>query len=90
MGQSRVKSINKAWVRVFNSGAFSVGPDATRLTPTKGRHYESPGSAPNLMTDEIPLFVLPNFNQSGEVMIRQSDPLPLTVVDVTVEATFGG
>lgn len=90
MGQSRVKSINKAWVRVYNSGAFSIGPDATRLTAIKGRHYESAGSAPALITDEIPLFILPNFNQSGEVMVRQYDPLPLTVVDVTVEATFGG
>ncbi len=90
LGQSRVKSINKTWVRVYNSGVFSAGPDATRLMPTKGRHYEAPGTAPTLITDEIPLFILPSYNQSGEMMIRQSDPLPLTVVDITVEAAFGG
>ena len=90
LGQSRVKSINKTWVRVYNSGVFSAGPDATRLTPIKGRHYEAPGTAPALITDEIPLFILPSYNQSGEMMIRQSDPLPLTVVDITVEAAFGG
>ena len=90
LGQSRVKSINKTWVRVYNSGVFSAGPDATRLTPIKGRHYEAPGTAPALITDEIPLFILPSYNQSGEMMIRQSDPLPLTVVDITIEAAFGG
>ena len=90
LGQSRVKSINKTWVRVYNSGVFSAGPDATRLTPIKGRHYETPGTAPALITDEIPLFILPSYNQSGEMMIRQSDPLPLTVVDITIEAAFGG
>ncbi len=90
MGQSRVKSINKSWVRVYNSGPFSVGPDTTRLTAIKGRHYESPGTAPALMTDEIPLFVLPNYNQAGEIVLRQADPLPLTIVDITVEAAIGG
>lgn len=90
MGQSRVKSINKAWARVYNSGVFSMGPDATRLTPMKGRRYESPGSPPDLITDEIPLFITPNYSQSGQLMARQVDPLPLTVVDITVEVSFGG
>jgi len=90
LGQSRIKSINNTWVRVYNSGVFSAGPDATRLIPIKGRHYEAPGTAPALITDEIPLLVLPSYNPSGEIMIRQSDPLPLTVVDITVEAAFCG
>ena len=90
MGQSRIKSTNKTWVRVYRSGVFSAGPDESRLTPVKGRHYEPAGSAPELMTDEIPLFILPNYNQSGEVMIRQADPLPLTVVDITAEVSIGG
>ena len=90
LGQSRVKNLNRAWVRVYNSGLFSVGPNASKLTPIKSRHFEAPGSPPALMTDEIPLFILPNFNPSGQIMIRQSDPLPLTVVDVTVEVAMGG
>lgn len=90
LGQSRVKNLNRAWVRVYNSGLFSVGPNASKLTPIKSRHFEAPGSPPVLITDEIPLFILPNFNPSGQIMIRQSDPLPLTVVDVTVEVAMGG
>ena len=90
MGQSRVKSINKAWVRVYNSGVFSVGPNVNKLTPIKGRHFESPGTASALQTDELQLFISPDYNQSGKIMIRQADPLPLTVVDITIEATFGG
>ncbi len=90
LGQSRVKNLNRAWVRVYNSGLFSVGPNASKLTPIKSRHFEAPGSPPALMSDEIPLFILPNFNPSGQIMIRQSDPLPLTVVDVTVEVAMGG
>ena len=54
------------------------------------RHYESPGTASALQTDELQLFISPDYNQSGKVMIRQSDPQPLTVVDITIEATVGG
>jgi hypothetical protein len=90
LGQSRIKNLNKSWVRVFNSGMFSAGADATRLTPTKSRHFEPPGSPPALMTDEIPLTIISHFNASGQIMIRQADPLPLTIVDITVEAAIGG
>lgn len=90
LGQSRIKNINKTWVRVYKTGPFSAGPDATRLTPIKSRHFESPGSPPALITDELPLVLTSNFNPSGEIMIRQSDPLPITVVDVTVELSIGG
>lgn len=90
MGQGRVKSINKGWLRVFNSGMFSAGPSADRLTPVKARRFEAPGTPPALMTDEIPLTVLSHFNPSGQLLIRQSNPLPLTVVSLTVEAVIGG
>ncbi len=90
LGQSRIKNINKTWVRVYKTGPFVAGPDVTRLTPIKPRHFEQPGSPPSLITDEIPLVVTSNFNPSGEIMIRQSDPLPITVVDITLEAVIGG
>lgn len=90
MGQSRVKNVNKGWIRVFNSGMFYVGPSANKLTPIKSRHFESPGSAPDLITDEVPLTIMSHFSQSGQVMVRQSDPLPLTIVYVATEVAIAG
>ena len=90
MGQSRVKNVNKGWVRVYNSGVFSMGPDATKLIPVRSRHFESAGMPPALMTDEIPLSIMSHYSQSGQVMIRQADPLPLTVVYVATEVAIGG
>lgn len=90
MGQSRVKNVNKGWIRVFNSGMFSVGPSSDKLTPIKPRHFESPGTPPALITDEIPLTILSHFSQSGQVMIRQSDPLPLSIVYVAAEVAIAG
>ncbi|MFA6051567.1 MAG: hypothetical protein WC762_03155 [Methylobacter sp.] len=86
LGQSRIKNIIQAWVRVFNSGIFKVGPNAENLTPVRpAQGFPSP-----LITDEINITIKPNFNASGQLMIRQSDPLPLTIVDITVEAAIGG
>jgi len=32
----------------------------------------------------------PSWADSGQLFVRQSDPLPLTVVSVTVEVALGG
>ncbi len=81
LGQSRVKNINKAWVRTYKTGKFTVGPDAARLTPL---------GANALVSEELPIFVQPNYNQEGKIMIRQADPLPITVVNITTEVSIGG
>lgn len=100
LGQSRVKSINKTWIRVYNSSKFSAGSYEANglldLTPVRYfstsalQNYNPLAYAPPLWTDEVSLFVKPNFNQSGQLMIRQSDPLPLTIVDITNEVALGG
>lgn len=89
-GQSRVKNINKGYIRVYNTGLFSSGPSASMLTPIKPRHFEPPGTPPGLITDEISLNILSNYNQSGQLMIRQDNPLPITVVYVATEVAIGG
>ena len=88
-GQGRVKNINKAWVRVFNSSGVFVGPSATELVEAKQRTNEPYGTPPALKTDEIQVVLTPTWGQSGQIYIRQSDPLPLTIVGITFEAVVG-
>jgi len=88
--QGRYKNINKAWIRVYRSSGVFVGPDATKLVEAKQRSTESPGSAPVLKSEEIPVTLTPSWADSGQLFVRQSDPLPLTVVSVTVEVALGG
>lgn len=88
-GQGRVKNINQAWVRVFQSSGLFVGPTADKLTEAKMRTNEPYGSPPSLRSDEIGVNITPTWAQSGQIYIRQSDPLPLTVVGVTIEAVVG-
>ena len=88
-GQGRVKNINKAWVRVFQSSGLFVGPADDKLTEAKMRTDEPYGSPPSLRSDEISVNITPAWAQGGQIYIRQADPLPLTVVGVTIEAVVG-
>ena len=89
-GQGRYKNINKAWLRVFQSSGIFVGPDANNLVEAKQRSTEPYGSPPALKSDEILVMLTPTWAASGQVYIRQNDPLPLTIVGLTLEVAIGG
>ena len=88
--QGRFKNINKVWLRVYRSSGIFVGPDENSLTEAKQRSTEPYGSAPSLKSQEIPVTLTPSWADSGQIFIRQSDPLPLTVVSMTGEVVLGG
>lgn len=89
-GQGHYKNVNKLWMRVYRSSGIFAGPDADRLTEAKQRSTENYGTPPALKSEEIPLMVSPSWGDSGQLYIRQSDPLPLTVVGITAEVVLGG
>ena len=89
-GQGRFKNVNKAWLRVFKSSGIFVGPDADNLTEVKQRTTEPYGSPPALKSDEVDVDLTPSWKASGQVYVRQSDPLPLTIVGMTIEVVLGG
>lgn len=88
-GQGRVKNVNKIWLRVFKSSGIFAGPNAESLTEAKQRTTEPYGSPPELKSQEIEIVIDPSWNDSGQVFIRQSDPLPLTAVSITMEVLIG-
>ncbi len=80
MGRGHMKNVNKVFIRVYRSSGLFVGPDEDHLTEMKPRHDESFDSAPELKSEEIPLAVSPKWTDSGQIVIRQTAPLPLTIV----------
>lgn len=90
MGQGRYKNVNKAWLRVFQSSGIFIGPDADHLVEAKQRTTEPYGSPPALKTEEIQIMLTPSWLDSGQVFVRQSDPLPLSIVGMTLEVAVGG
>lgn len=89
-GQGRYKNVNKAWLRVYRSSGIFVGPNAGALVEAKQRTTEPYGTPPGLKSEEIQLMLTPAWSDSGEVFVRQSDPLPLTIVSLTLEVALGG
>ncbi len=89
-GQSHVKNVNKAWLRVYRSSGIFVGPAFDKLREVKQRTDEPYGSPPALKSEEMSINLSPSWGDGGQVCIRQSDPLPLTIVCLTVEVELGG
>ena len=90
VGQGRVKNLNHAWLRVFESSGIFAGPTSEKLTEAKQRTTEPFGSPPNLKTQDIKIMLTPTWQEYGQIFIRQTDPLPLTVVGITLEVSIGG
>jgi hypothetical protein len=90
MGQGRYKNVNKAWLRVYQSSGIFIGPNPQNLVEAKQRTTEPYGSPPALKTEEIQIMLTPTWLDSGQVYVRQSDPLPLTIVGMTLEVAVGG
>ena len=90
LGQGRYKNVNKAWLRVYKSSGIFVGPDANNLVEAKQRTTEPYGTPPALKSEEIMVMTTPSWHDSGQVFIRQADPLPLTIIGLTLEVAIGG
>jgi hypothetical protein len=89
-GQSHVKNVNKAWLRVYRSSGIFVGPAFDKLREVKQRTDEPYGSPPALKSEEMSINLSPSWGDGGQVCIRQLDPLPLTIVCLTAEVELGG
>ena len=75
---------------MYRSGGVSVGPAFDMLTEAKIRTSEPYGSPPTLLTGVIDLTLENAWQDDGIVCIEQSDPLPLTLVSLSAEASIGG
>ena len=89
-GQGRMKNVNKAWLRVYQSSGIFIGPDEDHLVEAKQRTTEPYGSPPSLKSDEVLVVMTPSWATSGQIFVRQVDPLPLTIVGLTAEVSIGG
>ena len=89
-GQGRIKNISRVFLRVYRSGGVFAGPDFGHLREHKQRTTEPYGSPPNLITDEIEIALTPSWQYGGQVSVRQTAPLPLTLVSLTLEMAVGG
>jgi hypothetical protein len=84
------KRVARAAVRVEETRGLKMGPTFDRLTEHKPRSTEMYGDPASLITGDIDLIIEPQWSTSGSVCIRQSYPLPATILAVMPEIEVGG
>jgi hypothetical protein len=90
MGQGRPKNVDRVWLRLVRSSGVKAGPDFDSLREIKQRRNEPMGTPPAPITDEVQLDLTPTWQTAGQVCVRQTAPLPCTIVSMTTEVTLGG
>lgn len=88
--QATLKNVNAVTCRVVNSGSFFAGPSTSDLFEAKIRTTEVYGSPPDLQTGEFEVKVPGSWQENGTIVVRNVNPTPLQVVNMTIEVVFGG
>ncbi len=89
LGQGTIKSVTKAFIRVDRSRGIFAGPDFDHLTEYAQRTNEDYGDPTRAVSEEIEMTLEPNWSTSGQVAIRESDPVPISILSMAVEVTLG-
>lgn len=89
-GQGAKFNVNQVFMRVYESSGIFAGPAFDRLTEYKQRTDEPYGSPPRLISGSIDHMIEGDWNTDGQVCVRQSDPLPLTLLSLVSEIAVGG
>jgi hypothetical protein len=84
------KNINKLSIYVESSRGIWAGPDANNLTEFKLRDDEGYDSPPALKTEVVDMNIKGEWRSSGRILIRQIDPLPLSILTVMPTGFIGG
>lgn len=88
-GQGLTKNVNEVYLRVHESSGYQVGPSFDQLQDTTMRGDENYGMPPALVTGVEQVTIMPEWGQDAQVCIRQSVPLPVTVLSMTLEVAVG-
>ncbi len=88
--QGRVKNVAEVWLRVLKSRGGWVGPNSDTMTEIKPR-YDSDNYDPiALKSFEQGVVITADWNDNGQVVVQQRDPLPMAITAITPEFDVGG
>lgn len=72
------------------SRGLFAGKDADNLLEYKQRASENYDDPVSVLTGIADIQIIANWNKGGRIFVRQSDPLPLSILSVIPELTVGG
>lgn len=86
----RLKSLFAVRLLVDESRGIFAGPNADNLDELAQREDENYDAPVNLKTGVVAVRVAATWEPGGRVFIRQSDPLPLSIIGVMPDVDIGG
>lgn len=92
--RNKAKQINAVDLLVESSRGIHAGPDADNLTEYKPESLENYGNNEDEtlvpVTDVIEMSITGTWEKRGRIFVRQSDPLPLTILSIIPSGNIGG
>lgn len=88
--RDKKKIINHVSLIVENSRGIWAGPDADHLTEAKREAFTSYTDTKLQTTGLLDFRIQATWNKNGSVFARQVDPLPMSILNVIPEVTYGG
>ena len=86
---ARQKKLTSVALLVEASRGIWAGPDSDHLAEFKPPH-PTPGLAYGMFTGKIELTMASTWNNTGRVLIRQRDPLPMALLTIMPHGEIGG
>lgn len=88
--QGRKKKVVAVTLRLEATRGFWVGPAENKLVEFKQRAAEPMGTPVGLFTGDASITITPAWNSNGRVVVKQIDPLPITILAAIPEFEVGG
>lgn len=84
------KRVNEVVVLCEESRGIFAGTDVDHLYEAKQRNTENYNDPISLLTGQVEITVSSKWDQPGRIFLRQSDPLPLSILGVLINVQAGG
>lgn len=88
--QGRMKSVSEVTIRVEKSRGMFIGSERERMTEWKQRAGEDWNEAISLYTGDVFHTIDADWSTVASIVIRQTDPLPMTILALMPETEVGG
>lgn len=88
--QGRETALAEVFVNVEDSRGMLIGHNRENLNPWKQRSIENYGEAIAAATEKFRIDLTPDWDNQGNVIVRQEDPLPMTVLAIGPDIYVGG
>jgi acyl-CoA thioesterase len=88
--RDKEKNINSVSIIVDKSSGFLTGPDADHLVPYKQKRPANYGEPDALLSELVDINIPCGWSKKGRIMVRQTQPLPCSILAVIPQVTLGG